>query len=167
MRSSHRSGSVSAVFDDGNLIGYGGLEPAMRLAQRCGLADLVDEHLQIRGAANSGGANPAAKVTSLVAGMLAGSSTIDGIGRLRHGGMKLLFNGVRAPSTAGTFLRSFTHGHNRQLHTVHRRFLASLAAAVTLLPDAADLTLVDIDPSHIRVYGANKQEPHGPWRGRP
>jgi hypothetical protein len=71
--------------------------------------------------------------------------------------MGLLFDGARAPSTAGTFLRSFTHGHNRQLHTVHRGFLAALTAVTDLLPGAADGVLVDIDPSHVRVYGRAKQ----------
>lgn len=157
MRSSHTAAAVSAVFDDDNLVGYGGLEPLARLAQRCGLPDLVREHLRIVGAANSGGAFAEAKVMSLVAGMTAGASTITGVGRLRHGGMGLLFKAVRAPSTAGTFLRSFTHGHNRQLHKVHRGFLVGLATAVDLLPGAAELTLVDIDPSHVRVYGRAKQ----------
>ena len=157
MRSSHTAAAVSAVFDDENLIGYGGLEPVVRLAERCGLAKLTGRHLRITGAANSGGAFPAAKVMSVVAAMVAGADCIDDVGRLRHGGMGLLFDGVRAASTAGTFLRSFTHGHNRQLHAVHRGFLAQLAAAVGLLPGAVELAFVDIDPSHVRVYGARKQ----------
>jgi hypothetical protein len=94
---------------------------------------------------------------SLVAGMVAGADSIDDVGRLRHGGMRLLFDGVRAPSTAGTFVRSFTHGHNRQLHAVHRAFLAELAAATDLLPGAERMALVDVDPSHVRVYGRSKQ----------
>src|SRR5258705_13999286 len=114
MRSSHTAAAVSAVFDDANLIGYGGLEPVLRLAERCGLPDLVDDRVRITDAANSGGANPAAKVLSLVAGMTAGADSIDDMDRLRHGGMGLLFTGVRAPSTVGTFLRSFTPGPNRQ-----------------------------------------------------
>jgi hypothetical protein len=157
MRSSHTAAAVSAVFDDVNLVGYGGLEPVVRLAERCGLPDLVDERVRISGAANSGGANPAAKVLSLVAGMTAGADSIEDIDRLRHGGMGLLFDGVRAPSTVGTFLRSFTHGHNRQLHAVHRQFLANLATVTQLLPGADEMAYVDIDPSHVRVYGAKKQ----------
>jgi DDE family transposase len=167
MRSSHTAAAVSAVFDDANLVGYGGLEPVVRLAQRCGLPSLVSGYVQIRCAANSGGANPAAKVMSVVAGMAAGANHIDGVDRLRHGGMGLLFDGVRAPSTAGTFLRSFTHGHNRQLHAVHRDFLAELAAATDLLPGAAQVTFVDIDPSHVRVYGRAKQgAQYGRLKGR-
>src|SRR6266536_5051968 len=60
MRSSHTIAAVSAVFDDVNLVGYGGLEPVVRLAERCGLPDLVSAHVRISGAANSGGANPTA-----------------------------------------------------------------------------------------------------------
>jgi len=167
MRSSHTAAAVDAVFDDENLIGYGGLEPVVRLAEWCGLPDLVTEHVRIGDAPNSGGANAAAKVASLVAGMVAGARYIEGIDRLRHGGMGLLFEGVRAPSTAGTFLRSFTHGHNRQLHAVHRQLLARLATTVDLLPGAARLALVDIDPSHVRVYGARKQgAQYGRLRGK-
>jgi hypothetical protein len=41
MRSSHTAAAVSAVFDDARLVGYGGLEPVVRLAERCGLPELV------------------------------------------------------------------------------------------------------------------------------
>ena len=37
--------------------------------------------------------------------------------------MGTLFRGVRAPSTLGTFLRSFTFGHVRQLDAVASRLL--------------------------------------------
>lgn len=157
MRSSHTAAAVAAVFDETNLVGYGGLEPVLRLAELCGLPDLVAAHLQIRGAANSGGANPHAKVMSVVAGMVAGADSIEDIGRLRHGGMGLLFDGIRAPSTVGTFLRSFTHGHNLQLHAVLRLFLVNLAAATALLPGAARRAFLDVDPTHKRVYGVSKQ----------
>jgi hypothetical protein len=55
-------------------------------------------------------AAPAVKATGVVGGMLAGADSIDGLDVLRHGGMAKLFTGVRAPSTLGTFLRSFTFG---------------------------------------------------------
>lgn len=157
MRSSHTASAVSAAFDDPNLVGYGGLEPLVRLAERCGLRLLVHKNLRITGAVNSGGANPAAKVMSVVAAMTAGADSIDDVDRLRHGGMGLLFDGTRAPSTVGTFLRSFTHGHNRQLHKIHRAFLANLAATTDLLVGASEGAFIDIDPSHVRVYGRTKQ----------
>ena len=71
--------------------------------------------------------------------------------------MPQLFDQVRAPSTLGTFLRSFTHGHALQLHAAHRRFLAELAAHTPLLPDAAQVAFIDIDSTHKRVFGPAKQ----------
>jgi hypothetical protein len=76
---------------------------------------------------------------------------------LRHGAMPAVFGGIRAPSTLGTFLRAFTHGHALQLHAVHRRFLAALAARTPLLPGAGEVAFVDVDSTHRRVYGRAKQ----------
>jgi hypothetical protein len=158
---------VSARFDDPNLIAAAGLIPVLRLAQQCRLPDLADEAIRIPAADNSGGANPAAKVMSLVAAMAAGAGSIDDIHRVRHGGMDLAFTGTRAPSTVGTFLRSFTHGHVRQLHRVHRAFLTELAARTPLLPDADAIAFIDIDPTHKRVYGHAKQgAEHGRLKGQ-
>ncbi len=65
------------------------------------------------------------KATAVVAGMLAGADSIDDLDVLRHGGMAKAFTGVRAPSTLGTFLRSFTFGHVRQLDAVNARLTGS------------------------------------------
>jgi len=80
-----------------------GLAPAMALAQRAGLVDLVAEHLTLKAV---GGVNAHLKVPALVAGMLAGADSIDDMDVLRHGGMGRLFTGIRAPSTMVTFLRT-------------------------------------------------------------
>jgi hypothetical protein len=45
---------------------------------------------------------------------------------LRHGEMARLFDGVRAPSTLGTFLRTFTFGHVRQLDGIASQLLINL-----------------------------------------
>jgi len=45
--------------------------------------------------------------------------------------MGRLLAGVRAPSTLGTFLRSFTFGHVRQLDAVASRLLVNLAGRCT------------------------------------
>lgn len=156
MQSSHAAANVFAVFDEPNLIADAGLLPLVRLAERAGLPELAAS-VRIEDADNSGGANPAAKVMSLLAAMCAGADSIDDAGRLRHGAMDRAFGGVRAPSTLGTFLRSFTHGHNRQLHRVHRQFLAGLAQNTPLLPGAGQTMFIDIDPTHRRVYGHAKQ----------
>ncbi|MGW5449513.1 hypothetical protein [Streptomyces asiaticus] len=133
MQSSHAAAAVSAAFDDTNLVAYAGLVPVMRLAERRGLARLVAEKVKLSEAKNSAGAAADAKVTSVVAGMVAGADSIEGLGVLRHGAMPALFGGIRAPSTLGTFLRAFTHGHALQLHAVHRKFLGALAAHTPLL----------------------------------
>ncbi|MFJ1709875.1 IS1380 family transposase [Kitasatospora sp. NPDC088346] len=157
MKSSHSPAALFAAFDEPNLVTDAGLVPMVRLAERVGLSGLVAERLRIDGAGNSGGANPGAKAMTLVAAMCAGADSIDDTQRLRLGAMGRLFDGVRAPSTLGTFLRSFTHGHNRQLHAVHRDFLVRLAQATPLLPGADKVAFVDIDPTHRRVYGRAKQ----------
>src|SRR5829696_1697639 len=151
MRVSH---SVSAVFDDPNLVSAAGLAPALALAERAGLHELVAEHLTVPGSA---GANLAVKIPALVAGMVAGADSITDMGLLRHGGMGRLFTEVRAPSTLGTFLRLFTFGHVRQLDAVAAGLLARLAAATPVLPDADQLVLVDIDDTVRQTYGYAKQ----------
>jgi hypothetical protein len=97
--------NLSAGFDDPNLVSCAGLIPVMTLAERAGLHDLARAHVRVPGSA---GSNPHVKVTALVAGMVAGADSIDGMDLLRHGGMGRVFTAARAPSTLGTFLRSFT-----------------------------------------------------------
>jgi len=111
VRLSHARRAISARFDDPNLVSCAGLVPVMALAQRCGLAALLAQRLTITA---KGGANAAAKILAVVAGMIAGADAIDDLDLLRHGGMSRLFAGVRAPSTLGTFLRCFTFGHVRR-----------------------------------------------------
>jgi hypothetical protein len=157
MQSSHAAAAVSSAFDDPSLIAYGGLEPVIRLAERCGLSALAEEYLRLPRSKDGTGAFPAAKVMSLVGGMVAGADSIDDMHRLRHGAMGRLFSGARAPSTLGSFLRSFTHGHVKQLHAVARRFLPELARHTPLLPGACQVAHVDIDDTIRRTYGYVKQ----------
>jgi len=126
----------------------------MALAERCGLSTLLVEHVKI---AAKGGANAAAKILALIAGMVCGADSIDDMDLLRHGGMPRLFDRIRAPSTLGTFLRLFTFGHVRQLDAVAARLLPALAAAVPLLPGADQYTIVDIDDTVRATYGYAKQ----------
>ena len=144
----------AAVFDDPNLVGCAGLAPVVALAQRCDLAGLVEKHLTL---AAAGGVNAHLKVPELVGAMVAGADTIAGTGLLRHGGMGRLFAGVRAPSTLGTFLRSFTFGHVRQLDAVAARLLAELAARSPLLAGADRVAYVDVDDRIKATYGYAKQ----------
>jgi hypothetical protein len=150
----HEPTKISATFDDPHLVSQAGLVPVMTLAQRAGLGDLAAEHVRI---ARPCGVNAGVKTGCLVAGMAAGADSIDDMGLLRHGAMGALFGGARAPSTLGSFLRSFTWGNVLQLQKVHREFLAELARRVPLLPGADVLAFLDIDSQQKRVYGHAKQ----------
>lgn len=152
MQVKHARAAVSAVFDDPNIVSAAGLVPALRLAQAAGLHELAQQRLTVP---TDKGANAGAKVTSLVAGMLAGADSIDDMNVLRHGGMRALFGGIYAPSTLGSFLRAFTFGHVRQLHAVSSGVLAGLAATAPLLGEGP--VLVDMDDSVIEVHGHQKQ----------
>ncbi|MDH6122411.1 hypothetical protein [Kitasatospora sp. GAS204B] len=154
--------AVRAAFDESNLVADAGL---VRLAERAGLPGMVAQRLRIDGADNGGGANPGAKAMTLVAATCVGADSIDDVDRLRHGAMDRLFSGVRAPSTLGTFLRSFTHGHDRQLHRVPRAFLASLARSTPLLPGSDQVAFIDIDPTH-GDPGREDRRRHGPRPGQ-
>jgi hypothetical protein len=142
-----------ARFDDPNLVSRAGLVPVMALAQRAGLGDLVAEHVRI---GHRCGVNAHLKVPCLAAGMIAGADSIDDMDLLRHGAMPALFGGIRAPSTLGSFLRSFTWGNVLQLEKVSRLLLADLARRAPLLPGKDTVAFLDIDSMQKRVYGHHK-----------
>ena len=154
MQVSHSPAVVSAVFDDPNLVSCAGLAPVVALAERCGLTDLVASTLTLP---VLGGVNAHHKVPALVGGMVAGADSIDDMDLLRHGGMGRLFAGVRAPSTLGTFLRTFTFGHVRQLDSVATTMLAELARRTPLLAGADQVAYVDVDDTVKATYGYAKQ----------
>jgi len=151
MQASHAPSAMSAGFDDPNLVSCAGLVPVMALADSCGLVGLVDDRLSVPSP------NARLKVPALVAGMVAGADSIDDMDLLRHGGMGRLFDGVRAPSTLGTFLRTFTFGHVRQLDSVAADLLVGLAERTPLLPGADQVAFVDIDDTIRATYGYAKQ----------
>jgi hypothetical protein len=144
MKVSHVAAAVDVAFDDPSLIADAGLVPVVALAEQIGLLKLVIEHVMITGAANGAGANPAAKVMSLLAGMVTGADSIEDMDRLRHAGNGVVFDQIRAPSTLGTFLRAFTHGH-------------CAAAQRGAAPGADEVVFVDLDSTHRQVYGYAKQ----------
>jgi hypothetical protein len=151
VRASHAFG---VVFDDPNLVSCAGLGPVLQLAEQAGLQRLVARHVHL---GNQGAINAHLKVPCLVAGMIAGADSIDDMALLRHGGMGRLFTGVRAPSTLGTFLRTFTFGHVRQLDAVASRLLVNLTGLAPLLPGADRLVYVDVDDTVRQTYGYAKQ----------
>ena len=100
-----------------------GLLLPVTLAQHLGLPELVQQRLDLGRA--PGRANTGDKMMTLVASALAGGDCIDDADALRAGGTACTLGSVvKAPSTLGTFLRSFRWGHVRQLDRVSRELLA-------------------------------------------
>jgi hypothetical protein len=81
--------------------------------------------------------------------------------------MGRVFARAYAPSTLGSFLRTFAFGHVRQLDAIASRFLIALCALTRLLetslasdtdPDTvAGYALLDVDDTIIEVHGHAKQ----------
>ena len=114
---------IQIAFDDHRLVANAGLLLPATLAQHLGLGELVDHHLNLGSA--PGRANTGDKMLTLVASALAGGDCIDDADVLRTGGTAGAIGCVvKAPSTLGTFLRSFRWGHVRQLDRVSRQLLA-------------------------------------------
>ena len=126
MRLLHSLASTHASFDDPDLVSRAGLIPVMALAQRAGVGGLVVGHVRPGGEC---GVNAYLKIPCLVAGMVAGADSIDDMDLPRHGALPDLFGGIRAPSTLGSHLRSFTWGNVRQLEVVNRLLLGDLDSA--------------------------------------
>ena len=145
---------IRIVFDDHRLVANAGLLLPATLAQHLGLRELVDRQLDPGGA--PGRANTGDKLLTLVASALAGGDCIDDADALRAGGTAgVLGCVVKAPSTLGTFLRSFRWGHVRQLDRVSRQLLAR-AWAAGAGPGDAPLT-IDLDSTICETYGRAKE----------
>ena len=104
-------------FDDGRAVANAGLLLPATLAVRLGIEQLVDETVDLSG--RPGAAQPGRKVMTLCHAMLQGADSIDDCDVLRTGRSGLVTgHRVMAPPTLGTFLRSFSFGHVRQLDRV-------------------------------------------------
>jgi len=154
MRLLHSAARTTATFDNENVVSFAGLEPVMRLAQDAGLHEQVGQRVRL---GSSVGSNPAGKIATIVAGMVAGADSIADLDGLRHGGMDQLFGQVYATSTLGSFLREFRFGHVRQLESAARQVLVELAASTPVLAGTEGFTYVDVDSLLRRVYGRAKQ----------
>ena len=155
---------IQITFDDRRLVANAGLLLPVTLAQHLGLRELVDHHLDLGNA--PGRANPGDKMLTLVASALAGGDCIDDADVLRTGGTaQTLGCVVKAPSTLGTFLRSFRWGHVRQLDRVSRELLAR-AWSAGAGPGDGPLT-IDLDSTICETYGLAKEGGARPRLHRP
>ena len=145
---------IHVAFDDHRLVANAGLLLPVTLARHLGLGELVDRHVDLGGA--PGRANVGDKMLTLVASALAGGDCIDDADALRTGRTAgALGCVVKAPSTLGTFLRSFRWGHVRQLDRVSRELLAG-AWAAGAGPGDAPFT-IDLDSTICETYGLAKE----------
>ena len=153
---------IRIIFDDHRLVANAGLLLPATLAQHLGLAELVRQCLDLGNA--PGRANTGDKIMTLVASALAGGDCIDDADALRTGGTACtLGSTVKAPSTLGTFLRSFRWGHVRQLDRVSRELLAR-AWAAGAGPGDAPFT-IDLDPPSARPTGWPRRARHHGYTG--
>ena len=138
-------------FDDGSLVADAGLVLAGTVMERLGLEALIDEAVRPPQAGRGSGA----KALSMVASMLVSGSFVDDAERLRAGsaGAVLPFEPL-APSTLGTWLRSFTWGHVRQFDRACELALAR-AWSAGAAPAVAEMT-VDLDSTVCEVCGKSK-----------
>jgi len=152
-RVSHALDRIDATFDDPNLVANAGLLLVATLSQRLGLETLIDGMVRLDG--RVGGARPGRKVLTLAHALCAGGSHIDHTDMLRAGATAgVLGHRVMAPSTLGTFLRSFTFGHCRQMEAVNGHALARAWSAGAA---PADGLVIDIDSTICEVDGYAKQ----------
>ena len=113
---------IHVAFDDHRLVANAGLILPATLARHLGLPQLVQQRLDLGDA--PGRANTGDKMMTLVASALAGGDCIDDADVLRtEGTARVLGFTAKAPSTIGTFLRSFSWSHVRQLDRVSRELL--------------------------------------------
>ena len=145
---------IQITFDDRRLVANAGLLLPATLVRHLGLPELVRQRLDLGDA--PGRANTSDKMMTLVASALAGGDCIDDADVLRTGGTACTLGGtVKAPSTLGTFLRSFRWGHVRQLDRVSRELLAR-AWAAGAGPGDAPFT-IDLDSTICETYGLAKE----------
>ena len=145
---------IRIAFDDHRLVANAGLMLPATLARHLGLPQLVDRRLDLGDA--PGRANSGDKMMTLVVYALTGGDCIDDADALRAGGTaRVLGCVVKAPSTLGTFLRSFRWGHVRQLDPVSRELL-SRAWAAGAGPGDGPLT-IDLDSTICETYGLAKE----------
>ena len=103
---------------------------------------------------------------TLVASALAGGDCIDDADALRAGGTERVRRcRVKAPSTLGTFLRSFRWGHVRQLDGVSRELLRR--AWESEAGSGESPLTIDLDSTICETYGLSQGGSPPPQLQRP
>ena len=154
MGSSHILDQLDTCFDDTHAVANAGLLLPATLAERLGIEHAADALIDL--GERAGAAHPGRKLLTLVHSMLVGGDCIDDADLLRCGQTaSVLGHRVMAPSTLGTFLRSFTFGHVRQLDRLTEQLLTR-AWAAGAGPGDGPMTM-DLDATVCEVHGYHKQ----------
>lgn len=150
----HNPARFEVIFDDDHAVANAGLALVAMCSQALGIEDAANEYVDLGG--RPGASRPGRKILTLLHSMAVGGDCIDDVDVLRSGSTdKVLGHQVMAPSTCGTFLRSFTFGHVRQLD---RLFATILQRAWTAGAGPGDKAMtIDLDSTICEVHGRDKQ----------
>ncbi len=154
LSSCHDPTRLDVIFDDDRAVANAGLVLTGMLARRLGIEELTNELVDLGD--RPGGSRPGRKLMTLLHSMVVGGDCIDDVDVLRAGSSaEVVGHRVMAPSTVGTFLRSFTFGHVRQLDRLFEAVLTR-AWALGAGPGEGPVT-IDLDSTICEVHGYQKQ----------
>jgi hypothetical protein len=152
--SSYDPARLEVVFDDTHAVANAGLALAAMCSKVLGIEEAADELVDL--GERAGASRPGRKILTLLHAMVAGGDCIDDVDVLRSGSTgEVLGHRVMAPSTCGTFLRSFTFGHVRQLDRLFATVLSRAWEAGA--GPSAEPMIIDLDSTVCEVHGYHKQ----------
>jgi hypothetical protein len=147
--SSHVLDPIRVTFDNDRAVADAGLLLTGTLAGRIGLEATIDEKV-------TRGYRPGRKLLTVVSTLLAGGDCIDDVNLLQAGvTSKIVGHDTVAASTIGTWLRSLTFGHIRQLDAVCETALRRAWQAGAGPGDKP--MFIDVDSTICEVHGDAKQ----------
>jgi hypothetical protein len=145
---------LDVVFDDDHAVPNAGLLVVARLSEVLGIEAVTDRCVRL--GKRVGASRPGRKLLTLMHSIVLGGDFIDDIRVLRAGSTSnVLGHQVMAESTCGTFLRSFTFGHVKQLDRVFG-ILLKRAWGHGCGPGDDPVT-IDLDSTVAQTYGSRKQ----------
>lgn len=148
-RLSQKLDRVEIAFDDDHAVAEAGLILPATLTGKLDIEQSADELISV-------GYRPGRKLTTLVHALLAGAQCIDDADILRSGATgRILNHKVMSSSTLGTWLRSFTFGHVRQLDKLTEMILSR--AWIAGAGPAQEPMTIDLDSTICEVHGHAKQ----------
>ncbi|MCH7670508.1 MAG: IS1380 family transposase [Acidobacteria bacterium] len=150
----HNPARFEVIFDDDHAVANAGLALVAMCSTALGIEDAANEYVDLGD--RPGASRPGRKILTLLHSMVVGGDCIDDVDVLRCGSTgQVLGHRVMAPSTIGTFLRSFTFGHVRQLD---RLFGTILQRAWTAGAGPGNEAMtIDLDSTICEVHGTQKQ----------